>query len=286
MKYIVILVMTLLGYVPINAQHSLSEIGDPIQPYKENGYTVAEVKAFALSPTPKAKWWRINSVLVVNKALIASGETVRVTEENISWILDNTKIERVVLPQGFINSRAFGNVCEFYSDRRGFDGMGGVFRYGKCVLKLFKAVCINLFDVIPDPVLFQTDPIIPAPPLVKIDTTVVTPKPVIRKETPDKEKVVVQKETVIIKEKSYVVYEERERRPRRERRGPSFGQVVSNMFGYVNVSYNGGGGYNNYTNPTSVRRPYVGNNNTITPTRPPYVGNNMTTIVRNPFVGR
>ena len=138
-KYIVILFATLLGLQTTKAS--------PIMPYNENGYTVSDVKNFAFGNSNVATWWRSNAVRLINNGLSSSGETVVINESNLGWALDNVTTERISLPIGFTNSRRFGDKGEFYNDKNSFDGMVGVFKYGKCSLVLYKTICMNLLEV-------------------------------------------------------------------------------------------------------------------------------------------
>lgn len=69
-KYIVILVLTLLGYESIAQK-------EPIAPRKPNNgeYSIEEVKAFVQSDGTVAKWCRDNLIRMINKGYETLGNT-------------------------------------------------------------------------------------------------------------------------------------------------------------------------------------------------------------------
>ncbi|MFA6324713.1 MAG: collagen-like protein [Candidatus Paceibacterota bacterium] len=118
----------------------------PIQLYNESGYTTTEVKNFALSSTELSASWRVEFINILNSGLVAAGESLVLTQANISWALDQVRDSTVSL-KGFINSKNVGNKVEFFFDQRSFYGAVGVFHYGKCHLVVYKTICMNLLKV-------------------------------------------------------------------------------------------------------------------------------------------
>jgi len=122
--------------------------GNPICPYNENGYSIAEVKTFALGDGLLNENYRKEMLRLVNQALVSSGEQLVLTENNISWLLDQVIYKPITLSAGYKNSRTLdGFNLSFFNDDKGFTGEVGIFVFGKCYLILFKTICMNLLDV-------------------------------------------------------------------------------------------------------------------------------------------
>ncbi len=144
MKKLIFLVIIVLGTIGfVNGQ----QLGNPIKPYRESGYTPSEVKAFALGSSQVSVDYRNEMLRIVNNALAASGESMVVDETNISWILDNVHSEHVDLGGSYKNSRILNGSFNIYNDRDNFSGSVAEFRYGKCKVILYKLICMNLLDV-------------------------------------------------------------------------------------------------------------------------------------------
>ncbi|MEK7572675.1 MAG: hypothetical protein AAB493_02380, partial [Patescibacteria group bacterium] len=141
MKSIMVIVLAFaLGLECFSQQKGL-----PIASYNENGYTISEVKQFALLNTELSHNWRNELLLIVNAGLLDAGENLILNETSINWILNQISYEEVKL-ESFINSRKFGNKIIFFQDVN-FRGTVGIFKYGKCKLILFKTICLNLLKV-------------------------------------------------------------------------------------------------------------------------------------------
>jgi len=138
--------------------------GQPIMPYKENDYSIDEVKRFSLSNTTFSSNWNKELVKIVNDGLLSAGENLVLSENNTFWILDHVYYERRNLTN-FYNSKKDGIEIKFFPDKeRGKeieDGiMVGIFKYNKCSRVLFKTRCMNLLKVPIDAMITQVDPII------------------------------------------------------------------------------------------------------------------------------
>jgi hypothetical protein len=140
-KYIVILVLTLLGYESIAQK-------EPIAPRKPNNgeYSIEEVKAFVQSDGTVAKWCRDNLIRMINKGYETLGNTKRVDDSNFDWIFKNVSYEFKDLGP-YMNSRKNNGVPEFFMDNDGWSGNAGVFRDEGVILIIFKTQCINLLDI-------------------------------------------------------------------------------------------------------------------------------------------
>ncbi|MFZ2205701.1 MAG: hypothetical protein WAV23_03870 [Minisyncoccia bacterium] len=137
----------------------------PIQSYNENGYTIDQVKNFLMGTSELSKNYRKEFLHIVNFGLVTAGETVKVDENNIFWVLDHVQYSEMKL-EGFTNSGRKGNTIQFYPDKN-FQGTVGIFQYGKCKLIIFKTICMNLLEV---PVIIQQTAPAPVPsPVVKDD---------------------------------------------------------------------------------------------------------------------
>ena len=157
MKNLIIFVLaTLLGLECFSQ-------GKPICPYNENGYTVSQVKSFALEPSELSANYRGEILKIINAGLINSGENLVLDQRHISWIFQHVKDSAVQL-NSFVNSYKIGNVI-YFKDDKNFSGMVGVFQYKKCRLILYKTICLNLLKVPPIPVetgtkIEQIDPVV------------------------------------------------------------------------------------------------------------------------------
>ena len=140
-KYIVILVLTLLGYESIAQK-------EPIAPRKPNNgeYSIEEVKAFVQSDGTVAKWCRDNLIRMINKGYETLGNTKRVDDSNFDWIFKNVSYEFKDLGP-YMNSRKNNGVPEFFMDNDGWSGNAGVFRDEGVILIIFKTQFINLLDI-------------------------------------------------------------------------------------------------------------------------------------------
>ena len=127
--------------------------GKPICPYNENGYTVSQVKSFALESTELSANYRKELLKIVNTGLANAGEKLILDERHIEWIFKNVKDSSIQL-NSFVNSYKIGNVI-YFKDDKNFKGMVGVFQYGKCRLILYKTICLNLLKV--PPILVETE---------------------------------------------------------------------------------------------------------------------------------
>ena len=142
--------------------------GNPIRPYNENGYTVPQVKSFVFEKTTLSTNYRVKMLELINNGLEESGENIRVTENNLRWILDNCIFYKEKVLDNFINTMSVGDNIETYPDKN-FRGTVGVFQYGKCRLVLFKTICMNLLEVpvelvslaLPPKLKFETPPVGP-----------------------------------------------------------------------------------------------------------------------------
>lgn len=164
-KLFVILIMALLGYESIGAEKA------PILPRKSGNaeYSLQEVKTFVLNYGTVSDWFRTNLLVFLNRGLTATGENVNVDASNIEWIFQHITYEFKDLGP-YTNSRLNGGVPEFFQDKDGWSGDVAVFRYGKCVILLYKTQCVNLLDI---PVKVTTPPATVAPPASlpsKVDT--------------------------------------------------------------------------------------------------------------------
>lgn len=139
-KFVCILILTICWLV------SNGQLYPPIQPYQENDYSLSQVKRFAMASTELSSNWRTELLSIVNNGLAEAGENMVLDESSIYWILDHVNYERRNLVS-FTNSRKIGNKIDFFPDHSNFDGMVGIFKYGKCSLVLFKTRCMNLLKV-------------------------------------------------------------------------------------------------------------------------------------------
>ena len=122
-----------------------SQNGGAIQPYRENDYTIAEAKNFLMGSSELSKNYLKEFLRIVNTALEQAGESIRVDENNIFWVLDNVQYAERIL-KSFMNSKRVGNQIQFFADKN-FQGTVAIFKYGKCELILFKPRCLNLLEV-------------------------------------------------------------------------------------------------------------------------------------------
>lgn len=139
-KLVCILILTISWLI------SNGQLYPPIQPYQENDYSLDQVKSFAMASTELSSSWRKELLEIVNNGLAEAGENMVLGESNISWILDHVVYERRSLSY-FTNSRRIGNKVNFFLDKSSFDGMVGVFKYGKCNLIIYKTKCMNLLKI-------------------------------------------------------------------------------------------------------------------------------------------
>ena len=145
MKNILLVLLLVLGTLDLVIAQQL---GNPIRPYRESGYTTNEVKNFALGSSQVSVDYRREMLRLVNNALASAGESVVVNENNISWILENIHSIHVDLRGGsYRNSRILNGSFNIYNDRDNFSGSVGEFLYGKCRVILYKLICMNLLDV-------------------------------------------------------------------------------------------------------------------------------------------
>jgi len=153
-RYLFFLILILGGLIS-------SVQGQPIMPYKETGYTIEEVQNFALSRTELSCNWRREFLKIINEGLRVSGESMILTEDNISWIMEHMVYERRTL-DNFMNSRRTSSgEIKFFFDRS-FDGMVGIFSFNRCLLVSYKTRCMNLLKVQQSPIIEkeQCSPII------------------------------------------------------------------------------------------------------------------------------
>jgi hypothetical protein len=121
--------------------------GQPIRSYKMSGYTISEVKRFAMDDYVLSRNWRNNFITLVNRKSKDAGINLVLNETDLPYVFDHyIKYERIEL-KDFTNSRRFGDVINFYEDHNLFNGEVGVFYYGNCRIILFKTICMNLLDI-------------------------------------------------------------------------------------------------------------------------------------------
>jgi hypothetical protein len=157
-KTLVVLILTMSWFV------SNGQLYPPIQPYQENDYSLSQVKKFAMAQTELSSSWRREFLSIVNNGLAQAGESMYLGEDKIFSALDHVVYERRKLTS-FENSRNILNQVKFFPDFD-FDGMVGVFKYGKCSLVVFKTKCINLIKYSIDVVQVEIKPepvVIPQP---------------------------------------------------------------------------------------------------------------------------
>ncbi|MCX6754172.1 MAG: hypothetical protein NTV03_03920 [Candidatus Nomurabacteria bacterium] len=150
-KFLFVLILT-LGWLV-----SKGQLYPPIQPYLENDYSISQVKRFAMGQNELSSSWRKEFLSIVNDGLAQAGENMYLGEDKILSALDHVVYERRNLNYSFENSRNISNQVKFYSDF-GFDGMVGVFKYGKCSLVIFKTRCMNLLKCRLDVVQIEIKP--------------------------------------------------------------------------------------------------------------------------------
>ena len=173
MKKVIVFLLIVLSTIGVKGQK-----GWPIKPYRENDYSLDEVKVFAFEQTTLSANWRREFINIVNIGLRASGETLVVDESNVIWALGQIVYGYRELGS-FSNSKRIGEEIKFYPDK-GFKGMVAIFNYGKCSLVVYKTRCMNLLKVpvtiikSKDPVSApkQKDPVVSKtpPPVVVVDT--------------------------------------------------------------------------------------------------------------------
>jgi hypothetical protein len=154
--FVILILVTLLGYESIGAEKA------PILPRKANNaeYSLSEAKTFVLNYGTVSDWFRSNMLMIINRGLAASGETIKVDDSNMDWIFQHITYEFKDLGP-YTNSRLSDGVPEFFQDKDGWSGNIAVFRYGKCVIFLYKTQCMNLLDI---PVKIATPPATYNPP--------------------------------------------------------------------------------------------------------------------------
>lgn len=158
MKKVMFVLMLTMNWLISNGQ-----LYPPIQPYQENDYSISQVKEFAMASTDLSSSWRVELLAIVNKGLADAGENMVLSESNINWILDHVVYESRKLTN-FENSRNIFNKVSFYPDKN-YEGMVGVFKYGKCDLVIYKSRCMNLLKVSVQ-IIVQTPPQTPVSPFV------------------------------------------------------------------------------------------------------------------------
>lgn len=141
----------------------------PIQPYNENGYTVSQIKSFALSDSDLASNWRKELLLIVNSGLISAEIKIETLDHrHLDWIFDRIHYEVVTLTN-FTNSKKVGvGAISFFTDRNTFTGQVGVFEYNGLRIILFKTICMNLLKIPVEKRITQKDPEKPQTPIVSI----------------------------------------------------------------------------------------------------------------------
>lgn len=178
MKYIVTLaLMTLLGYLPTNAQGPVVARGE---------HNIAFVEAFAKKNTPLSSSWRENLIPYLQSKLDAAGKKIKLKTNMTDWILDKTEIVERRLKK-FRNSSRVGDKVVFdKSLDADYEGMVGVFIYEELTVIIFKADCLNLLKVVDEDVPQDT-------PTVPVKETI--------RDTVYREKVIIEKEPEEKKEK-------------------------------------------------------------------------------------
>lgn len=149
----------------------------PIMPYRENDYSVAEVRSFAARQTLLSKNWTKESIAIANEAFRDANVDVVLETSDTTWIFDHIVYERRSL-DSFINSRNKNGEIDFFPDDD-FDGMVGVIKCNYFTKVLFKTKCINLLK-------FRTEVLKIEPVFVPVPTL---PDSVVKEETPPPPKV-------------------------------------------------------------------------------------------------
>lgn len=125
--------------------------GNPIRPYKENGYNKMEAKVFILGDGALNENYRRELLRIVNEGLLEAGETTVFTNNNLEFLIDSCVVYKPIsLAPGYGNSRTYGNEINFYNDPEGFQGEVAIFSFGRCHLILYKTICMNLLQIKPD----------------------------------------------------------------------------------------------------------------------------------------
>jgi len=142
-----------LGFALLLGLESFGQKYPPVQPYNESGYTKKEVEYFARKKEGALNAnYRTEMLRIINKGLLESGEDQNLavyplTQDHISWIFSQISYERRILTN-FMNSHLInGQSIEFFFDKGPFDGIVGVFKFGKCEIVLYKTICMNLLEV-------------------------------------------------------------------------------------------------------------------------------------------
>lgn len=153
--FVILILMTLLGYESIGAEKA------PILPRKANNaeYSLSEAKTFVLNYGTVSDWFRSNMLMIINRGLAASGETIKVDDSNMDWIFQHITYEFKDLGP-YTNSRLSDGVPEFFLDKDGWSGNVAIFRYGSCAIILYKTQCMNLLDIPAVVVKSQPDPFV------------------------------------------------------------------------------------------------------------------------------
>lgn len=125
---------------------------NPIRPrIYEDGYSIEQIKNFALELTDISASYREKLLDIVNTGLRKSGEYVRIndgkplTDNHISWIYKQVQRHpNGYLPAGYSNTFKRGNDVVSYKAKKDYYGPLDVFTFGACVINLDKPSCINL----------------------------------------------------------------------------------------------------------------------------------------------
>ncbi len=150
-KTIMMLVIVLMLGFQAQVLGQTGQRGNPIRPYKENGYTKAEVKSFVLGDGVLNENYRREILRIVNAGLLEAGETTVFTNRNLEFLIDSCLVYKPVsLSAGYGNSRTFGDELNFYNDPDPFQGEVAIFSFGMCNLILYKTICMNLLQIKPD----------------------------------------------------------------------------------------------------------------------------------------
>jgi hypothetical protein len=129
-----------------------AQTDNPILPrIYEDGYSIEQIKKFALELTDISASYRKKLLDIVNTGLRKSGEYVRIndgkplTDNHISWIYDQVvRYPNGYLPAGYSNTFRRGNDVVSYQARKDYYGPLDVFTFGACYINLDKPSCVNL----------------------------------------------------------------------------------------------------------------------------------------------
>ena len=161
--------MMMLLVLSSEAQNSTD---NPLLPrIYEDGYSIEQIKDFALQSTEYSSNYRRVLLKIVNNALRESGEYINVnggqplTSSHISWIYDHVERDpNGYLPVGYRNTFKSGNSVVSIKSKKEYYGPIDMFIFRTCVLNIDKPSCINLLGdlgIFEAPNISQQDPTMP-----------------------------------------------------------------------------------------------------------------------------